>query len=221
MSRHVRVGLVVLVVAAQIAIGSFAAVSALTDEIPKAPPAPQHGQATPATTASMRQTSEAQARRWQANAALIEEVSWLSWPTDASSESGVPVNGWSTFVFASGGNRLAIVIDRGSGFILGQHVQPLGVATERTLDPAAAPVSAETASAIAELLGGKDYRASCPQHRDLSKVGASLETDGTPIWVVTYADDRTSNNPDVTVTVNARTGKVLQKSVATPPCETS
>jgi hypothetical protein len=221
MNHHLRAGLVALIVVAQIAIGVFAADPALTDEIPKAPPAPQRDQAAPATTASMRQTAETQARAWQADATLIEEVSWLSWPADLTSESGVPVNGWSTFVFASGGNRLAVVIDRGSGFILGQHVQQLGVGAGRALDPTADQVTAETASAVAEILGGKEYRESCPQHRDLSKVGASVDANGTPIWAVTYADDRTANNSDVTVVIDARTGSVERTSVSMPPCEKS
>lgn len=221
MNHRLRAGLVALIVVAQIAIGAFAAVPALTDEVPKAPPAPQRDRAAPATTAAMRQTAETQAHAWQANATLIEEVSWLSWPTGVTSESGVPVNGWSTFVFASGGNRLAVVIDRGSGFILGQHVQQLGLEAGRALDPTTVQITAETASAVAEILGGKDYRESCPQHRDLSKVGASVAADGTPIWAVTYADDRTANNPDVTVIIDARTGNVERTSVNMPMCEKS
>lgn len=219
MNGRIRAAIIAVLVVAQVAIGSTAAMRYATGHAVHLPPMPQRGTAKPSDVASMRQTALAQAQAWRTGAVLIEEISWLSWPmSTAKVDEPAPVNGWSTFVFASGGDCLAVVIDRGSGFVLGRHVQTLGLDASRTLTPASATISAETASAIGEILGGEAYRAACPDHRNLSKVGASLESSGQPVWAVTYADDRSASNPDIIVIVNASTGLVEQKSISMPPC---
>jgi hypothetical protein len=170
----------------------------------------------------MLATALTQARAWRSDAALIEDVSWLSWPNAKSDQTTAPVNGWGTFVFASGGERLAVVIDRGSGFILGQHDKTLGTSAPRVLSTNPPPITAEIASATAELLGGAAYRNACPEHRNLSKVGVGFDpATGTPTWVVTYADDRSASNPDIIVVIDATTGQVRRKTVTNPSCETS
>ncbi len=172
----------------------------------------------------MLQTARAEAKVWKPDAALITEVTWLSWPVTAPdpNQMAAPVNGWGTFVFASGGERLAIVVDRGSGFILGMHPKSFGLAATGTLDQMNPTITAETALVTAELLGGREYRAACPEHRDQTKVGAAKDPKtGRPTWVVTYADDRSSSLPDIIVIVDATTGAVEQKTINLPSCEQS
>jgi hypothetical protein len=224
MNHSIRFGIIAVLVLAQIGLGGAFAYNHVADSRSNIPDAPQRGAPAPADEAGMRKAALTQARLWRTDAKLIDEVSWLSWPTTAPdpNQKSTPVNGWATFVFATGGERLAIVIDRGSGFVLGQHPKELGLDTFAALDPAATAVTAETAVLVVELLGGRDYRAACPAHRNLTKVGVALDpSHGATSWVVTYADDRHSSLPDIIVKVNATSGAVEQQTINQPPCDAS
>jgi hypothetical protein len=222
MNPKMRIATLLMLIVLQIGIGSATAVRYATRHKAPIPEAPIRRAAGPSAAAAMRQTALTHARAWRPDASLIAEVSWLSWPTSGTPDQMAPVNGWATFVFASGGNRLAVVVDRGSGFVLGQHAKSLGLPALGSVDPASFSITAETASATAEILGGKDYREACSAHRNLSKVGAAFDsTTQEPIWAVTYADDRSSSNPDIIVLVNAMTGQVEQKTTSMPACDKS
>lgn len=219
MKPRLVLAVVLLLTLSEAILGANAAARYLTRKPPTIPAAPARGAATPSTAASMLATAAVQARAWRADAALIEDVSWLSWPNVKTAVVAAPVNGWGTFVFASGGERLAVVVDRGSGFILGQHAMTLGISAPRALSTNPPPITAEIASATAELLGGSTYREACPEHRNLSKVGVAFDPPtGAQTWVVTYADDRSASNPDIIVVMNATTGQVLRKTISNPSC---
>jgi hypothetical protein len=223
MIHSIRFGIVAMLVMAQVGFGGASAYRHVADSRASVPAAPSRAAAAPADEAAMRKTALTQASAWRADAKLIDEVSWLSWPTTAPdpNQTTPPANGWATFVFASGGERLAIVIDRGSGFVLGQHPKSLGTEAPIALDPTPPAVSAETAVLVVELLGGREYRAACPTHRNQTKVGVARDpSTGAASWVVTYSDDRHSSLPDIIVSLNASTGDVQQKTINQSPCET-
>ena len=224
MASRARIAIISALILCQIGLGSAAAYLQITTSRPSAPVMPPRGAATPSDAAKMLRTAVTQAKAWAPDATLVSEVSWLSWPTTAPdpNEISAPVNGWATFVFASGGQRLALVIDRGSGFMLGQHPKTLGLPAAGSLERSGATISAETAVVSAELLGGRAYRAACPDHRNQTRVGATLDAaTGALLWVVTYADDRTSSLPDIIVAMDAKTGSVVRKTINQPSCAKS
>jgi len=224
MTVRTRTAMIAALILCQVGFGTAAAYVYVTSGPPSVPAMPQRADATPFDAARSLETAMAQAVIWAPGAALVDEVVWLSWPVAApdASEMSAPVHGWTTFVFASGDQRLALVIDRGSGFILGQHPKTLGLPAAGSLDLFRATISAETAAVAAEALGGSDYRAACPDHRNQTKVGATIDgTSRALLWVVTYADDRSVSLPDIIVALDATTGAVVRKTIAQPACAKS
>jgi hypothetical protein len=224
MHGSARAAIIAVLILAQLGFGATFVYSHVANSLPNVPDAPPRPAPAPANEAEMRKTALTQASAWRVDGKLLGEVSWLSWPTSAPdpNQTSAPTNGWTTFVFASGGERLAIVIDRGSGFVLGQHAKSLGVDASAALDPTTPAVTAETAVLTVELSGGRDYRAACPTHRNQTKVGVARDpSTGATSWIVSYSDDRHASLPDIIVSVNAATGAVEHKSINQPPCDAS
>ena len=221
MTARFRFITIAVLVTVQIGLGTSATYSYVANSRSSVPATPARTAAQASTAHDMYRSALAQAEAWRPGARLIADLSWLSWPTSAPDPTQIaaPVNGWGTFVFAGDGKRLAVVIDRGSGFILGQHVKTLGLYADEKLDPEIATVTAETAVMRVEALGGRQYRASCPDHRTLTKVALTNDpTSSVLLWVVTYVDDRHESAPDIIVSMNASNGEVVRKEFNDPPC---
>ena len=107
----------------------------------------------------MRKTALTQASAWRA--AANSSASFLALLADVGSRSKSDRRAHERLgdvCVASGGERLAIVIDRGSGSCSGSMPNRSVLTLRRGLDPAAPAVTAETAVLAVELLGGRDYR---------------------------------------------------------------
>jgi len=170
----------------------------------------------------------AYALQWSDDSRLIAVTMRLDWGDSDSTldPSQLPGRGWVIYVFEHDGQTLSVYLDRGTGILIGQNVSPFGGDTWPTLDLTTYPRSSSIAAITANITVGSAYREACEENRNVAVVTARsiCGTDpesriGTPVWAVTFGDQRFPGTFDSLVRMDANSGEVVTSEVRERACD--
>lgn len=180
-----------------------------------APTPPDPARVRPATLESAWPMVDSRAREWDADARLFSASAQYDWPADPAADPTAPVGGWLIYVFVGGGGgepeSLSIMVERNRAAIVRETAARWGTdvpATART-DFRQALIGSSDALAAAETAAGRAFRSECRTARYVTRLTFQPGDEGTsPIWLLTYNDNRVRNGRALTITVAATTGQV-------------
>lgn len=208
-----RVVAIVLLVA-EVVLGALALKGDSTAAAtPRMPITPVSEPVEPLTIDTALAITDPIALAWNEDAHLISALMEVLWPQDGPVvvPSEVPIGGALTLVYAAGEAQLTLLMDRGSGDVF--HAETGEWSSELAVPLSTDQLQRSSAIAVlaAEVSYGTTYRAACPDYRFVTRVflANGQGEDGHPAWLVSYADERHRDQPDIRVRVDTVTGKTV------------
>ncbi|MGH2559757.1 MAG: hypothetical protein ACRDJH_11885 [Thermomicrobiales bacterium] len=217
-----------IIVVLQLAVGGTLAVREFTEpSVFKAADRLGESNALPLTIESGYPAAKKIAFDWSSDAQLFAVSMQIDWPLSVDPQSPIMVapGGWIAYTFfRPGGNAgkqgtLSLFYERTSGVLVQDRI----VAWPReevvtALDPMKSPISSASAVMAIEARKGRSWRFDCPVNRHLTRISLTANTNGMPVWVVTYADSLT-DRAGLLAHVDAQSGEITRLEVRTEACD--